>query len=86
MIVPGEIISYNEMCLEEGVNLQRGMNFGLGQSYSIILMSQRKNAPYEDEVLENGKFLFMRAMIYLIQKILMTPKSMISPCIIHRGH
>lgn len=57
MIVPGEIISYNEMCLEEGVNLQRGMNFGLGQSYSIILMSQRKNAPYEDEVLENGKVL-----------------------------
>lgn len=45
------------MCLEEGVNLQRGMNFGLGQSYSIILMSQRKNAPYEDEVLENGKVL-----------------------------
>ena len=57
MIVPGEIISYNEMCLEEGVNLQRGMNFELGQSYSIILMSQRKNAPYEDEVLENGKVL-----------------------------
>ena len=57
MIVPREIISYNEMCLEEGVNLQRGMNFGLGQSYSIILMSQRKNAPYEDEVLENGKVL-----------------------------
>ncbi|MBC8214942.1 MAG: HNH endonuclease [Candidatus Marinimicrobia bacterium] len=33
------------------------MNFELGVNYSIILMSQRKNAPYEDEVLENGKVL-----------------------------
>ena len=45
------------MCLEEGVNLQRGMNYHLADSYSIILMSQRKNAPYEDEILENGKIL-----------------------------
>lgn len=57
MIVPGEIISYNEMCMEEGVNLQRGMSFKLTQLYSIILRSQRKNAPYNDEVLENGKIL-----------------------------
>jgi hypothetical protein len=25
--VPGEVVSYLEMCREEGVNLQRGMNF-----------------------------------------------------------
>ena len=57
IIVPGEIISYNEMCFEEGFNLQRGMNYKTNNSYSIILMSQRKNAPYEDEVLENGRVL-----------------------------
>ena len=27
MFVPGEVVSYLEMCREEGVNLQRGMNF-----------------------------------------------------------
>jgi len=48
--VPGEIISYNEMCFEEGFNLQRGMNYKTNNSYSIILMSQRKNEPYEDDV------------------------------------
>ena len=36
------------MCHREGTSLQRGMNFGLGHNYSVILMSVRKNAPYSD--------------------------------------
>ena len=48
MLVPGEVISYLEMCREEGVNLQRGMNFGSGGRPSIILMSWRPGAPYDD--------------------------------------
>ena len=45
------------MCGEEGVNLQRGMNFRLGNSYSVILMSVRPNAPYADRVENDGQIL-----------------------------
>lgn len=40
-----EIISYLEMCQREGVNLQKGMNYQLGNGYSVILMSVSDNAP-----------------------------------------
>lgn len=53
----GEIISHPEMCKEEGVNLQRGMNYQLGKSYSVILMSLRRGAPYADKIEEDGKVL-----------------------------
>ena len=49
-----EIISYLEMCGREGASLQRGMNFGLGGNHSVILMSVRPNAPYNDEVIDDG--------------------------------
>ena len=54
---PGQIIHYIEMCSEEGVNLQRGMNFRLHGGPSIILMSLRKNAPYADRVEDEGRTL-----------------------------
>lgn len=47
-----EIISYPEMIQREGMSLQRGMNFQVrsgSAGYSIILMSVRKNAPYQDQ-------------------------------------
>jgi hypothetical protein len=40
-----EILSYLEMCQREGSSLQRGMNFGMGGWYSVVLMSVRENAP-----------------------------------------
>jgi hypothetical protein len=43
-----DIISYAHLVSAEGANLQRGMNFGIGKSYSVFLMSLRKNAPYAD--------------------------------------
>ena len=50
-----DILSYREMCDAENVQtLQRGMNFHLNNSYSVILMSQRANAPYSDRVHEDG--------------------------------
>jgi len=52
-----EIISYLDMCRREGVSLQRGMNFGLGSNHSVILMSVRPNAPYEDELQDSGTVL-----------------------------
>ncbi len=57
MIKPGDVISYLEMCTDEGVNLQRGMNFHLRGDVSVILMSLRTNAPYADRVEEDGRVL-----------------------------
>ena len=45
------------MCLREKTSLQRGMNYRLGKNYSVILMSTRKNAPYKDEIIEDGTIL-----------------------------
>jgi hypothetical protein len=50
-----DILSYREMCDSENIQtLQRGMNFRINPSYSMILMSQRANAPYHDRVYEDG--------------------------------
>jgi len=57
MLNPGDIISYLEMCSEEGVNLQRGMNYHLRGDTSVILMSLRPNAPYSDKVEDDGRIL-----------------------------
>jgi hypothetical protein len=51
------VLSYVEMCSRERTNLQAGMNFGLGGSYSVILMSVRPNAPYRDHLLDDGSTL-----------------------------
>ena len=43
------------MCdLENKQTLQRGMNYRLNPSYSVILMSQRSNAPYTDKIYSDG--------------------------------
>lgn len=55
--MPNEIISYLEMCQREGVSLQRGMNFRIRGDYSIILMSLRPNAPYQDRLEGDGTIL-----------------------------
>lgn len=46
-----------EMCSAIGVNLQRGMNFRLRDSESIILMSLRLGAPYADRIEDEGRIL-----------------------------
>jgi len=51
------IISYIEVCRREGASLQRGMNFGLAGSHSVILMSLRANAPYRDRLEDAGTTL-----------------------------
>ena len=45
-----DIISYHQLISAERVMIQKGMNFGIGKEYSVLLMSQRANAPYEDVV------------------------------------
>ncbi len=43
------IISYADIVHKERIALQRGMNFRVKPRYSIILMSVRKGAPYQDK-------------------------------------
>ena len=57
MIAAGDVISYIEMCQEEGASLQRGMNFHPRAETSVILMSLRKGAPYADQIEDDGKTL-----------------------------
>ncbi|HYC34686.1 MAG TPA: HNH endonuclease [Candidatus Paceibacterota bacterium] len=52
--IQDQILSYREMCNAEDSSLQRGMNFRLNPLYSVILMSQRSNAPYQDKIWEDG--------------------------------
>src|SRR5215475_8819221 len=58
------VISYVEMCRREGSSLQRGMNFGLGANHSVILMSLRRNAPYQDRVEDDGTTLIYEGHDY----------------------
>lgn len=47
-----EILSYQDMAHREQMTLQKGMNFrvrGGAAGYSIVLMSVRKGAPYQDQ-------------------------------------
>src|SRR6185503_3214513 len=56
-IQPGDIISHAQMCIEEGISLQKGMNFKIKGEATVILMSVRKGAPYADKVEEDGEIL-----------------------------
>src|SRR3990170_1290088 len=49
-----EILTYFEMCQRERMSLQRGMNLFDPPGISIVLMSRRRNAPYEDEMSMDG--------------------------------
>jgi len=54
-----KIISYHEMVAIEKMSLQRGMVFSDGKrKYSILLMSQRKDALYNDGFDENGNLIY----------------------------
>ena len=67
------------MCRREGVNLQRGMNYGLGGSYSVILMSVRSNAPYRDKIKEDGSTLVYEGHDVPRTDIFIDPKSVDQP-------
>ena len=45
LAMPTELLKYNQLVMKEGgKHLQKGMNFGIQGSYSIVLMSVEKNA------------------------------------------
>ena len=50
-----DIINNTELVIKEGGKpVQKGMNFAIQKGYSIVLMSTKKNAPYNDEIMEGG--------------------------------
>ncbi len=54
-----QIISYWEMCEIEGKRqLQQGMNFGIGDGYSVVMMSIKPNAPYADRISDDGLTIY----------------------------
>lgn len=56
-IVPGDIVSYFEMCRREGSSFQQGMTFGHGHRTPVLLMSRRGDARYDDEIRDDGRVL-----------------------------
>jgi hypothetical protein len=52
--VRDEILTYWEMCARERGSLQRGMYFRDPPTVSVVLMSRRPGAPYEDSLSEDG--------------------------------
>lgn len=70
-IRPGDIISYTEMCSTEGLSLQRGMNFRSAKRESILLMSRRENAPYRDEIRDEGRTIIYEG--HDVSKTMLTP-------------
>lgn len=47
------IVEWYDIARKEHVS-QKGMNFGINPNYSIILMSRRDNAPYNDRIYPDG--------------------------------
>lgn len=80
-----EVLSYLEMCQREGLSLQRGMNYRVGNGYSIILMSQRPNAPYRDRIEDEGITLIYEGHDEPKRRDLPDPKSIDQPARTVRG-
>jgi HNH endonuclease len=81
----GSVIAYLEMCQREGASLQRGMNFRLRNRHSVILMSIRPNAPYRDEVNDDGTVLIYEGHDVPRDKNTDNPKLVDQPEYQHRG-
>ena len=49
-----EILTYWEMCAREKGSLQRGMYYRAPPGISVVLMSRRPGAPYDDSLADDG--------------------------------
>lgn len=73
------------MCQKEGTSLQKGMNFRLKGKHSVILMSVRSNAPYRDEVKEDGAVLIYEGHDEPRGKGIVDPKTLDQPEVRREG-
>ena len=74
-----EIISYLDLVTEEKAHLQKGMNFRVSKSYSVFLMSVRKNAPYADQIDKNTGTLIYEGHDHPKTKKITQPKLVDQP-------
>jgi hypothetical protein len=84
-VEPDDIISYHELVAEEKANLQKGMNFGIGKSYSVVLMSVRAGAPYADSIDQETGMLTYEGHDEHRTKNCPDPKSVDQPLTTPRG-
>ena len=80
-----EVISYIEMCTREGLSLQRGMNFNVTASHSVVLSSHRPGAPYDDVLEENGTVLIYEGHDESKTKEIPFPKQVDQPIEVKSG-
>ena len=81
-----QILTYRQMCDNEGIQtLQRGMNFQLGGDYSVILMSQRRNAPYSDIIYDDGVTIEYEGHDVARTSNIINPKEIDQPTITKTG-
>jgi hypothetical protein len=81
-----DIISYREMCDRLRVNaIQKGMNYHIRKDLSVILMSVRENAPYEDEIDEKRNLLIYEGHDVPRTDRFMNPKEIDQPMSTEKG-
>ncbi len=81
----GDVISYHSMCGEEGTQLQRGMNYRLPSGRTVILMSRRTNAPYRDQIVDDGTTIIYEGHDAPKTAALPFPKQVDQPALTPRG-
>jgi HNH endonuclease len=73
------LITYLDMCRREGARLRRGMHFGHGGTYSVLLMSVHPRAPYRDHVAADGSTLIYEGHDELKSVAVPHPKAVDQP-------
>jgi hypothetical protein len=81
----GRILKYIEMCREEGLSLQKGMNYCPLNSRSVLLMSVRPGAPYRDRVEDGGLTLIYEGHDAPRGKTAPNPKTLDQPRMLPSG-
>ena len=79
MLSPQDVVSYREMCDLYSISLQRGMNYRIKNSESLILMSIRPGVPYEDRVEQGGRVVVYEGHDAPRHKDGLDPKSVDQP-------
>jgi hypothetical protein len=80
-----DIIRYHEMVNAEKLPLQKGMNFGVGKTYSVFLMSTRKGAPYADTIDKESGVLIYEGHDVPCSKTCPDPKTVDQPLTYPKG-
>jgi hypothetical protein len=74
-----ELIPYLDMCRREGGGLRRGMHYGRGGTYSVLLTSVQRRAPYQDFFAANGTTLIYEGHDELKSVAVPHPKAVDQP-------